>query len=89
MGAKVDVLSGVVDVANSQSATVSQVDPDTLTVTRTDTVGSDPRSIAVARDDAVSVGLGTAKALTVLTLSATQTASARGRSTSPRGRRTS
>ena len=65
--------SGSVWVANSTSGTVSQVDPKTLAVTRTQSVGADPRSIAVATDGPVYVGLGSAKALTVLSLSAPKT----------------
>ena len=65
--------SGSVWVANSQSGTVSQVDPTTFTVTRTLVAGANPQSIAVANGGPVYVSLGSAEALSVLSLSAPKT----------------
>ena len=60
--------SGSVWVANSQSGTVSQVDPTTFTVARTLVAGANPQSIAVANGGPVYVSLGSAEALSVLSL---------------------
>jgi YVTN family beta-propeller protein len=64
----VAVAAGSVWVANSQSGTVSEVDPTKLAVTKTLRVGTDPTSVTVGADGRIYVGLQSSQSLKVLTV---------------------